>query len=124
MLLQHFGNDSKCSSPEENCSSWTAIWLTGAGSWRYAHSLIEPHHANLAPSMADRLQAIRSQVYFADQMPASAVVAELEKVGFVDPVIDRNLWRIHWAQARKMSFWRGLERLVQQRFAICVTKPN
>lgn len=83
-----------------------------------------PHHSNIAPGMADRLQAIRSQVYFADKMPAAAVVAELQKVGFVDPVIDRNLWRIHWPQARKMSFWRGLERLVQERFAICVSKPE
>ena len=28
-----------------------------------------------------------------------------------------------WALARKMPFLRGLERMVQDRFAICSTKP-
>ena len=78
----------------------------------------------LSTSMADRLQAIRRQVYFADQMPPEAVVAELVEAGFADPVIDRNLWGILWPQARKMGFWRGMERLTQERFAICVTKPG
>ena len=77
----------------------------------------------LSPGLSERLKAIREKVYFAGDMPASSVVAELEKVGFVDPVIDRNLWRIHWPQARKMDFWRGLDRLTQERFAICVHKP-
>tara|TARA_B100000749_G_scaffold43887_1_gene30381 strand:+ start:386 stop:511 length:126 start_codon:yes stop_codon:yes gene_type:complete len=31
---------------------------------------------------------------------------------------------IHWAQARKMPFMRGLERMFQERFAICAEKPN
>lgn len=77
----------------------------------------------LAPGMSERLKRIREQVYFAGDMPASSVVSELEKAGFVDPVIDRNLWRIHWPQARKMDLWRGLDRLTQERFAICVRKP-
>lgn len=83
-----------------------------------------PHHANLAPGMAERLQTIRSQVYFSGQMPAASVVEELRKAGFTNITVDRNLWRIHWPQARKMSFWRGLERLTQERFAICATKPE
>lgn len=81
-------------------------------------------HHRLAPGMSERLKAIREQVYFSGDMPASSVVAELEKVGFVDPVIDRNLWRIHWPQARKMDFWRAIDRLTQERFAICVRKPE
>ena len=80
-------------------------------------------HGNLAPGMAERLQRIRSQVHFSGEMPAETVVAALLEAGFVDPVIDRQLGAIHWPQARKMSFWRALERLTQDRFAICVTKP-
>ncbi|MDF2797759.1 MAG: methyltransferase UbiE/COQ5 family protein [Devosia sp.] len=84
----------------------------------------KPGHGNLAPGMAERLQRIREQVHFSGEMPAETVVAELLKVGFVDPVIDRQLIAIHWPQARKMPFWRALERLTQDRFAICVTRPQ
>ena len=81
-------------------------------------------HGHLAPGMSERLQRIREQVHFAGEMPAEAVVAALVATGFVHPVIDRRLGAIHWPQARKMSFWRALERLTQDRFAICVTKPE
>lgn len=84
----------------------------------------QPGHARLAPGMAERLARIREQVYFSDQMPAEAVVAALLEAGFVNPVVDRRLGAIHWAQARKMPFWRALERLTQDRFAICVTRPG
>ena len=80
-------------------------------------------HGHLTPGMSERLQRIRTQVHFSGEMPAEAVVAALLAVGFVDPVVDRRLGAIHWPQARKMPFWRGLERLTQDRFAICVTKP-
>lgn len=80
-------------------------------------------HSNLAPGMSERLQRIRTQVHFSGEMPAEAVVEALLAAGFTDPVIDRQLGAIHWPQARKMPFWRALERLSQDRFAICVTKP-
>jgi len=80
-------------------------------------------HSNLAPGMSERLQRIRTQVHFSGEMPAEAVVDLLLAAGFVNPMIDRQLSAIHWPQARKMTFWRGLERLTQDRFAICVTKP-
>lgn len=83
----------------------------------------KPGHRNLAPGMSERLQRIREQVHFSSEMPAEAVVAALLATGFIEPVIDRRLGAIHWPQARKMSFWRALERLTQDRFAICVTKP-
>ena len=56
-------------------------------------------------------------------MPAKAVVGPLLDVGLVDSVIDRQLGAIHWPQARKMSYWRSLERMSQDRFAICVRRP-
>jgi len=70
-----------------------------------------------------RHQAIRSRVYFSKQMPAEAIVELLRQAGFDNIVVDRKLSDIHWAQARKMPFLRGLERMVQDRFAICATKP-
>ena len=83
----------------------------------------KPGHSHLAPDMAERLQRIRTQVHFTGEMPAEAVVEALQAVGFINPIIDRRLGAIHWPQARKMSFWRALERLTQDRFAICVTRP-
>ncbi len=79
--------------------------------------------SHMKPEMANRYQNIRSRVYFSDQMPAEAVVKLLQDAGFVDIVVDRNLRDIHWAQARKMTFFRGLDRMVQERFAICANKP-
>ena len=84
----------------------------------------KPGHSNLSPGMSERLQRIREQVHFSGEMPAEAVVAELLRAGFIDPKIDRRLGAIHWPQARRMPFWRALERLTQDRFAICVTKPG
>ncbi len=84
----------------------------------------KPAKSHMSPAMAARHQAIRSRVYFSDAMPAEAVVDLLTKAGFVNIVVDRKLSDIHWAQARKMPFLRGLERMVQERFAICATKPE
>ncbi|MGV0908180.1 class I SAM-dependent methyltransferase [Martelella sp. FOR1707] len=78
----------------------------------------------LSTDMAERLRDIRARVYFSDQMPATAVAALLEDAGFENIVIDRKLTDIHWAQARKMPFLRGLDRMFQERFAICAEKPN
>jgi ubiquinone/menaquinone biosynthesis C-methylase UbiE len=76
------------------------------------------------PAMAARMRHIREQVHFARSMPSDAVVAMLGRAGFVDPVVDRSLYDIRLAQARKMGFLRALDRLTQDRFAICVTKPG
>ncbi len=84
----------------------------------------KPAASHMTPAMAARHQNIRSCVYFSDAMPAEAVVDLLTKAGFVNIVVDRKLSDIHWAQARKMPFLRGLERMVQERFAICAMKPE
>lgn len=80
-------------------------------------------HSHMDPAMMARHQSIRSRVYFSKDMPASSVVGLLLEAGFVDPVVDRNLFDIRLAQALKMPPLRGLERMVQDRYAICVTKP-
>ncbi|MBI4046795.1 MAG: methyltransferase domain-containing protein [Devosia nanyangense] len=81
-------------------------------------------NAQLDPAMAERHQRIRSQVYFSKTMPAEAVVALLDEAGFTDIVVDRAMFDVHWAQARKMPPLRALERLTQDRFAICASKPR
>jgi ubiquinone/menaquinone biosynthesis C-methylase UbiE len=78
----------------------------------------------MSPEMLARHAAIRSRVHFSDAMPGEAVAALLEAAGFVDVVIDRRLSDIHLAQARKMPLLRALERLAQDRFAICATRPH
>jgi len=80
----------------------------------------KPH---VRPEWSERLKRIREEVYFNKTMPAEAVVALLAQAGFVDIVVDRNLWDIHFAQARKAGFWRGAERLASDRFAIRAVKP-
>jgi hypothetical protein len=84
----------------------------------------KPAASHMTPEMMARHQKIRSRVHFSSQMPAEAVVDLLRQAGFTDIVVDRKLADIHWAQARKMPFLRGLERMVQDRFAICARKPE
>lgn len=84
----------------------------------------QPAKGHMDPAMQARHKRIREQVYFRDAMPAEAVVALLEAAGFVEVEVDRAMWDIHWAQARKSSFWRGAERLASDRFAICARKPG
>jgi hypothetical protein len=78
----------------------------------------------MSPEMAARHRRIRERVYYSQEMPAEGVVRLLEAAGFQDVVVDRNLWDIKLAQARKMTFWRGLERLASDRFAISATRPK
>jgi ubiquinone/menaquinone biosynthesis C-methylase UbiE len=82
-----------------------------------------PGPRHMDPEMSRRHREIRSRVYFNKEMPAEAVVALLLEAGFQAPVVDRSLFDIHFAQARKMPPLRALERLTADRYAICVTKP-
>lgn len=77
----------------------------------------------MSPKMLARHQSIRSRVHFSSDMLAEAVVDLLRQGGFENIIVDRKLFDIHWAQARKMPFLRGLDRLMQERFAICASKP-
>ncbi len=47
---------------------------------------------------------------------AETVAALLRKAGFRDVTIDTDMRKIHRAQARHMSFWKGLPRTVQHRY--------
>ena len=128
-------------NPAAACAEWFAVlkpggkllvidgnmgrttWVAGlrAALTRIAgRSFDQPH---MSPELLRRHEAIRSRVHFRDAMPAAAVVALLEDAGFVDVVVDRRLWSIHLAQARKMPLLQALERLAQDRFAISATRP-
>lgn len=74
--------------------------------------------------LAERDRRIRSQLFFSNGMTAEAVVSLLEEAGFTNAVVDRNMNDIHLAQGRKLPLLRGLDRLLQDRYAICVTKPS
>jgi len=75
------------------------------------------------PDLVSRDRRIRSQLFFSKGMTAEAVVPLLEEAGFTAPIVDRKMHDIHWAQARRMPVLRGRYRLLQDRYAICVTKP-
>ena len=100
--------------------SWVSHLHAG---WSKLTGQKDTRGGHMSPAMAERHKRIRSQVHFSDAMPAEAVVALLTEAGFVDPVVDRALLPVKWAQARQMPFWRGMERLAQDRFAICASKP-
>lgn len=92
-------------------------------SWARLTGTAPPLGSVTDPAVLARGRRIRDQVYFKKAMPADAVVGLLRNAGFIAPVIDRSMFDIRWAQARKMPFLRGIERLTQDRFAICVRKP-
>jgi 2-polyprenyl-3-methyl-5-hydroxy-6-metoxy-1,4-benzoquinol methylase len=95
---------------------------------RLAHAVagrlgLEGPQRGLDPAARARHESIRSRVWFSSQMTAGAVVELLVAAGFETPAVDRNLWAIHWAQARKMDPLRAIDRLTADRFAIRARKP-
>ena len=68
-------------------------------------------------------QDILARLPFANGARANVVAAMLEKAGFADVTVDRRLFAIHRAQARRMSLSKGLERMTQHRYAIAATAP-
>lgn len=99
-------------------------WVAGLRSALTRLTGLSFDRPQMGPELLARHESIRSRVHFSDQMPAEAVVALLERAGFVDIVVDRRLSDIHFAQARKMPFLRALERMAQERYAICATRPG
>jgi hypothetical protein len=75
------------------------------------------------PALGQTHQNILSRVYFSAGARRDAVVALLEQAGFRTALVDSNLKRIHKAQARNFSFFKGLARGLQHRYAISVVKP-
>lgn len=78
-----------------------------------------------APSaeMAERHRSILARLPFREGARAEEVAGMLDAAGFSEIAIDRRLGAIHRAQARNMSFAKGLARHVQHRYAIKAVKP-
>jgi ubiquinone/menaquinone biosynthesis C-methylase UbiE len=77
----------------------------------------------LDQAIAERHRRILSRLHFSCGAKADEVFALLTEAGFRAPVVDTRLDAIHRAQAKHMSFLKGLERTTQHRYAICATKP-
>jgi SAM-dependent methyltransferase len=67
-------------------------------------------------------ERILSRVHFSKGARAGEVSDLLREAGFQDVVVDRDLRRIHRAQARHMPLFKSLERATQHRYAITATK--
>ncbi|WP_108658237.1 class I SAM-dependent methyltransferase [Acuticoccus kandeliae] len=68
-------------------------------------------------------QDILSRLPFAHGARAGEIAALLKDAGFGDIVIDEDLGAIHRAQARHMHLSKGLERMLQHRYAIRASAP-
>jgi ubiquinone/menaquinone biosynthesis C-methylase UbiE len=86
--------------------------------------LLKPEPIPHPPTaMAETHRSILSRVYFSSGARREAVVAMLEQAGFRTCLVDTHLKRIHKAQKRNFSFFKGLARGLQHRYAISVEKP-
>ncbi|MBU2326001.1 MAG: class I SAM-dependent methyltransferase [Alphaproteobacteria bacterium] len=72
--------------------------------------------------MAATHSSILSRVHFSNGAHADAVAALLREAGFSKVTIDRDMSAIHRAQRENFSFFKGLERATQHRYAICAEK--
>lgn len=72
--------------------------------------------------MAETHNRILSRVHFSGGAHAPAVADLLREAGFAKITIDQNMGAIHKAQRKNFSFFKGLERATQHRYAICAEK--
>ncbi len=72
--------------------------------------------------MATTHASILSRVHFSSGAHANAVAELLKEAGFSKVTIDEDMAAIHRAQRRNFSFFKGLERATQHRYAICAEK--
>lgn len=72
--------------------------------------------------MAATHSSILSRVHFSNGAHAEAVADLLKDAGFSKVTIDQDMAAIHRAQRKNFSFFKGLERATQHRYAICAEK--
>ncbi|MCO6186808.1 class I SAM-dependent methyltransferase [Rhizobium sp. L1K21] len=82
----------------------------------------DARHGAASPEMAETHNRILSQVYFSEGARAEAVVDLLRAAGFAKVTVDKDMRAIHRAQKKNFSFFKGLERATQHRYAICAEK--
>lgn len=86
--------------------------------------IIAPDVPHAPAASAATFNSILSQVYFSKGARADAVADLLTKTGFTPVVIDQELGAIHREQAKHLSFFKGLTRSLQHRYAIVAMKPE
>ncbi len=69
-------------------------------------------------------ERIVAQVHFSQGTRPEAVAELLERAGFTDIAIDRDLRAIHKGQGLRMPLHQRLERASQDRYAVCARKPR
>ncbi|MDH4415185.1 MAG: class I SAM-dependent methyltransferase [Rhizobium sp.] len=79
-------------------------------------------HGAPSADMADTHNRILSRVHFSGGAHADAVADLLRQAGFSKVTVDHNMGAIHKAQRKNFSFFKGLERATQHRYAICAEK--
>lgn len=84
----------------------------------------DKHHGPATSDMAAMHQSILSRVYFSQGARAEAVADLLKQAGFETVVIDTDMRAIHRAQRKNFSFFKGLERATQHRYAVVATKAK
>jgi len=72
--------------------------------------------------MAETHNRILSRVHFSHGAHANAVAELLRAAGFSKVTVDQDMAAIHRAQRRNFSFFKGLERATQHRYAISAEK--
>lgn len=82
----------------------------------------DAHHGASTSDMAATHQSILSRVYFSQGARAEAVAELLKEAGFEAVQIDTDMRAIHKAQKKNFSFFKGLERATQHRYAVVATK--
>jgi ubiquinone/menaquinone biosynthesis C-methylase UbiE len=74
--------------------------------------------------LSDMHNSILSRVYFSKGARAQAVADLLKEAGFEAIRIDTDMSAIHRQQRKNFSFFKGLERATQHRYAISAFKPK
>jgi ubiquinone/menaquinone biosynthesis C-methylase UbiE len=82
----------------------------------------DAHHGAPNSDMAATHTSILSRVHFSQGAHAHAVADLLRQAGFSKITIDEDMAAIHKAQRKNFSFFKGLERATQHRYAICAEK--
>ncbi|MDS7594723.1 class I SAM-dependent methyltransferase [Agrobacterium tumefaciens] len=86
--------------------------------------LIKSEQPHRPADTADTFNSILSRVYFAKGARADAVASLLRETGFEPVSTDQDLRAIHRAQAKNFSFFKGILRGLQHRYAVVAVKPN
>lgn len=91
--------------------------------WGQRLGLFRAETSTGSPQMMATHRSILSRVHFSEGARAEAVVELLQKAGFVDITVDRDLREIHRSQAKNWNVFKGLARQSQHRYAVRAEKP-